>query len=414
MSHFLSGVNLNSQYPRPSQLALSASMPEYPLVRLETPLWVPTDEQQRLISQMKGAGKRPLWVVGFGNRKRGSEHVGPVGDALTELLDALRFFVNFLASEGDVWELWNEPNEPGFWLPKPDPNAYAAFCLAAEKVIRAKFPDAQVFAGALSRPCDPDALVFLSVLKSRGVFATCGLSIHPYGDGAPKVALSRALEAVRSVVGPLPPVLASEYGLGDDQAHVCLLGREGINLANVDPAPVWSKGRARGKQTGLVHRVEPNGDLPYLYAKGKVGSGYRTVYAQMRADRECVVSIGTRDDESRPVLIGPEWRRVGATVKTKDRGSDTRQFVIVGDPNVPFEVRGSVCVEDPNVSDAEYAECVFDQWEDDRARCAGIAERLGYVGLFWYGLQDTDNAGYKRHGVFSAGGRAKVSGSAVS
>lgn len=47
-------------------------------------------------------------------------------------------------------EVWNEPNQATFWMPRPDPAAYARMLLAASRAVRAAAPGVRVMVGGLS------------------------------------------------------------------------------------------------------------------------------------------------------------------------------------------------------------------------------------------------------------------------
>ncbi|MBU0670646.1 MAG: beta-galactosidase [Patescibacteria group bacterium] len=50
----------------------------------------------------------------------------------------------------DYWEIWNEPNHEGFWLPEPDYQQYAVYLYDAYTKIKAANPDAKVIIGGMS------------------------------------------------------------------------------------------------------------------------------------------------------------------------------------------------------------------------------------------------------------------------
>jgi hypothetical protein len=78
----------------------------------------------------------------------------------------------------DTYEIWNEPDEQSFWLPTPDPAAYAELYLRARNAIDAVDPAARVVIGGLGRP-----LWFLPALLAArpGIAAHIdGVAIHPY------------------------------------------------------------------------------------------------------------------------------------------------------------------------------------------------------------------------------------------
>ena len=50
----------------------------------------------------------------------------------------------------NAWEIWNEPNQNGFWQPKPDVAAYARLLKAVYPAIKAADPGARVITGGLA------------------------------------------------------------------------------------------------------------------------------------------------------------------------------------------------------------------------------------------------------------------------
>lgn len=81
------------------------------------------------------------------------------------------------------WEIWNEPNHPYFWRPKPDAAAYTRLLKAAYVAVKEANPDAKVISGGLSN-CDKEFLQRMYDAGARGYFDYFGL--HPYtGDNSP-------------------------------------------------------------------------------------------------------------------------------------------------------------------------------------------------------------------------------------
>jgi hypothetical protein len=78
-----------------------------------------------------------------------------------------------------AWEVWNEPNDPRFWQPAPDPSAYAALLVAASAAIHAADPGATVLGGSILYG-DTAFLEGMYAAGARGSFD--GLAIHPYAE----------------------------------------------------------------------------------------------------------------------------------------------------------------------------------------------------------------------------------------
>jgi hypothetical protein len=90
----------------------------------------------------------------------------------------------------DTYEIWNEPDNPTYWYPSPDPAAYADLYLRARRSIGAVDPGAHVIIGGLTRP----AWFMQAVLAADPSLQTQidGVAVHPYARTPVGV-----LEAVR-------------------------------------------------------------------------------------------------------------------------------------------------------------------------------------------------------------------------
>ncbi|MCI0582215.1 MAG: hypothetical protein L0227_04840 [Chloroflexi bacterium] len=77
----------------------------------------------------------------------------------------------------DAWEVWNEPNHPKFWLPKPDPEAYAALLAVAAEVIRSEDPGATILLGGIVGT----DVRYLDRLRAAGAWSDFDvLALHGY------------------------------------------------------------------------------------------------------------------------------------------------------------------------------------------------------------------------------------------
>ncbi|MBV9469948.1 MAG: endo-1,4-beta-xylanase [Abitibacteriaceae bacterium] len=113
------------------------------------------------------------------------------------------------------WEVWNEPNIPTFWKPKPDPVAYTELLKAAYNAAHKADPDC-VIVGAAANETDINWL--LDIAKNGGMKYMDAISIHPYSmaDGPEEMDLSRQLQNVktflRSQGRPDLPIWITEMG----------------------------------------------------------------------------------------------------------------------------------------------------------------------------------------------------------
>ena len=83
------------------------------------------------------------------------------------------------------FEIWNEPNNPAFWAPRPDPAAYTADLKAAYAAIKNVDPSAIVLSGGLAPEPNSSTsyapLTFLADMYADGAKGSFdGVGFHPY------------------------------------------------------------------------------------------------------------------------------------------------------------------------------------------------------------------------------------------
>ncbi len=87
---------------------------------------------------------------------------------------------NRYADESVTWEVWNEPDLPLFWPPKPKPDAYAQLVAMTCSAIKMAAPKAMVLAPATaSLPIQAPAL-YSALAKTEASGCLDGLSMHSY------------------------------------------------------------------------------------------------------------------------------------------------------------------------------------------------------------------------------------------
>jgi hypothetical protein len=110
------------------------------------------------------------------------------------------------------YEIWNEPDNAAFWVPAPDPAAYARLYVAAAAAIHAADPSAQVLIGGLTKPRTFMPAVLAADPSLR--LGIGGVAIHPYG-ATPSAVLAHvaAARAVLDSLGmALTPLYVTEFG----------------------------------------------------------------------------------------------------------------------------------------------------------------------------------------------------------
>ena len=112
----------------------------------------------------------------------------------------------------DTYEVWNEPDNPAFWYPSPEPSAYADLYVQTRAAIETVQPDARVLVGGLTHP----AAFLPAVLAAAPVLAgqLDGVAIHPYGP-TPQAVLDN-VRAARTALASRGlnrvPVYVTEFG----------------------------------------------------------------------------------------------------------------------------------------------------------------------------------------------------------
>ncbi len=141
----------------------------------------------RVVDKMHSIGIQPWLSLGFGNPiyTPGAPHPSSVGWAPVFTPEAREGWTRFVAAiathfRGRVrhWELWDEPNASGYWLPKQsNPDDYMEFVKLTVPVLRRTIPDVVVIGIALANiPLD-----FLERCLDGGLARyTDKIAYHPY------------------------------------------------------------------------------------------------------------------------------------------------------------------------------------------------------------------------------------------
>jgi hypothetical protein len=82
-----------------------------------------------------------------------------------------------------VWEIWNEENNPAYWLPSPSAAQYTQLLKATYAAIKAEDPTATVVLGGLST--GPDAAYLQGIHDNGGWGSFDVLAFHAFMNGAP-------------------------------------------------------------------------------------------------------------------------------------------------------------------------------------------------------------------------------------
>ncbi len=117
------------------------------------------------------------------------------------------------------WQVWNEPDNPVYWRPAPDPAAYANLLKVVYPAIKAADPGATVLAAGIVSP-EP-AGSFLQAIADNGAWGSFDvIALHPYTDplgpeaGSIDTVGIGAIQTLAARLGP-KPIWVTEFGWAD-------------------------------------------------------------------------------------------------------------------------------------------------------------------------------------------------------
>ncbi len=200
----------------------------------------------RLLDSFDPLGIRVLFVLDYGNEiyEGGfppATEIGRAGFASFAGAAARHFRGRAL------WEIWNEPNTPRFWVGVPDPAAYVALAGGAAAEIRREDPGGWILGPSLGG--DSFDLAYLEATFAHGLLQVVdAVSVHPYGASHPEAA-SAFYDDVRALMeryapGRDIPLIVSEWGyavegLGPQGQADYLLRALAVNRKAGIPLTIW-------------------------------------------------------------------------------------------------------------------------------------------------------------------------------
>jgi hypothetical protein len=153
-----------------------------------------------LLRELEARGMGVLWILDYGHPDHGGE-VPRSADDVTAFSRFAEAVATHYRGHNVRYEIWNEPNNPQFWAPSPNPNEYATLIKKAATAMRGADPSAIISSGGISnldlsyvrRALDRDLAPMLKAI-----------SVHPYPRNRPE-SIVPAYAVLRSWV-------ANEFG----------------------------------------------------------------------------------------------------------------------------------------------------------------------------------------------------------
>jgi hypothetical protein len=123
------------------------------------------------------------------------------------------------ATPVDTYEIWNEPDNPTFFSPQPDPARYAVLYAQARAAITAVDAGARVIVGGLTHPeaFMPELMAAMPGLRGH----LDGVAIHPYARSADGVLVRvhQARVVLRALGLADVPLYVTEFGWTTSPPH---------------------------------------------------------------------------------------------------------------------------------------------------------------------------------------------------
>jgi hypothetical protein len=239
------------------------------------------------------------------------------------------------SNRGVMWEIYNEPNNPMFWPPKPNVSEYVELALAVGRAFRSEVPDEKLIGPAVSQI---DSAFLDACFKAGLLDYWYAVSVHPYRQTDPETAvpeycrLRKLIEAYRFRSGSDReiPILSGEWGYSSawrgmsEERQGALYARQMLtNLANQIPISIWYDWRDDGSDPneaehhfGLVRNIYQTGQAQVYEPK----SAYRAARTLSEFFAGYVfeqrISLGRDDDYVLSFVKGGQRRFAAWTTST--------------------------------------------------------------------------------------------------
>ena len=258
------GVNIHFTDPEPGEMKMIADA-GFRWARMDFK-WDLTERErgrydfapyERLLRALDEHGIRALFILDYGNPLYTRDKAVRTEQARQAFARWAVAAAKHFAGRGILWELFNEPNVPIFWPPKPNVNEYIALALTVSRAWHAEVPNEKLIGPATSG-LDFDFLE--PVLKAGLLEYWSAVSVHPYRQTNPEIVsdeyclLRETINRYRAAGGPRAmPIISGEWGYSsvwrgmNEQIQGELLARQFLtNVANGIPISIWYDWRDDG------------------------------------------------------------------------------------------------------------------------------------------------------------------------
>ena len=257
-----------------------------------------------------------------------------------------------------IWEIWNEPDQEGFWPPKPDPGHYVALARETCVAIKRRVPNAYVVGPAAAQMPTvwSHEKPLMRSLLSDGALLSCldAISLHTHRFGQTPETVSRDYAVFRDnylaawpLAVPRKPVVDTEWGdtvyrsgISEDTQALWLPRMFLINLMENVSLTNWyclmdtgDNDTEMEDRFGLVRSdgtLRPSFQAYRTLSREIGGLSLRETISRFdpatargitilrfcdKAEQQCKLAVWTTDaDTTAQKIVVPGWRRSGPTI----------------------------------------------------------------------------------------------------
>ena len=282
------GVNIHFTDPKPGEMKMLAAS-GLGWIRMDF-AWDATEKQtgvydfshyDTLLENLKRKNMNALFILDYRNALYGPGGLPPFDESgRTAFARWAVAAVNHFQGQGVLWELWNEPNNAGFWH-NPNAGDYAKLAITVDKAIRTAVPGETLIGPAVS---GMDFAFLETCFKAGCLTYWDAVSVHPYRQDAPESASADYVRLADMIakyapVGRHIPILAAEWGYStawggqSERRQADYVDREFLtNIENNIPLSIWYDWHDDGPDLtdsesnfGITHsEYYPAGTLVYV------------------------------------------------------------------------------------------------------------------------------------------------------
>lgn len=200
-----------------------------------------------IVDGMAAHGIRTLFILDYGNALYDGGFPPTSAEARAAYAAFAAAAVRHFRGRVTLWEIWNEPNVPRFWVGEPDPAAYVALAREAVPAMRREDPAAFVVGPGVGG--DGFDLDYLERTFQLGLLELVdGISVHPYGAAQPEEAAGFYADVRRLARVYAPrrqlPLVVTEWGypaaaVGAKTQADLLMRALAVNRRENVPLTIW-------------------------------------------------------------------------------------------------------------------------------------------------------------------------------